>query len=174
MHPSSHDLPWLSKPLVLPDLLLHLTNTYTIPRASIPPSHRLCVTLMLPHHSSVMLIPPLNTFVTFSQSLCNTHVTSMTNAAGQWGKSSRTRNLELRLFLDSAKCLSHHVFFFFFFDRALPQFISKSYREFTSNIGCPHGLAPCSHDLPAKGTQGPKTLWHPYLCCPKLRYLYMD
>ena len=58
--PSSHDLPWLSKPLVHPIYPATLANTHTnLPR--LPPSpHRLLRPLVLPlyHHCVTLRLPP--------------------------------------------------------------------------------------------------------------------
>src|ERR1035438_8649449 len=65
MCPSSHDLAWLSKPLI-PLIYSTLTDTYTNPRACILPSHRPHVTLVLLYHPCVMPTLPPSTIITFS------------------------------------------------------------------------------------------------------------
>src|ERR1700678_4418572 len=93
IRPSSHDLPWLSKPLVYP---IYTTTDLHKLRASIPPSHRCHVTLVLHHHSwhNAHTTPgPLGTIIPFSQHPCNTHVTTMTDVASGV-KSGRTRSPE--------------------------------------------------------------------------------
>ena len=93
MCPSSHNLPWLSKPLICP--IYSLTADHHKPQGIHLHPHGPCVTLVLPFASpsrNAHSYPLRNTVITFSWSLCNTRVTTHDQQPTGKEKSGQMRN----------------------------------------------------------------------------------